>query len=137
MKKAILLGLVLITMLIAACTSAPKDEVSEGSVPEDVPQQTDTGSVEETNNESTENTEITTVSSVELALHNSEDDCWVSYEEEVYDITEFLPNHPDTGAGIIPYCGTSSEFENAFTTKHGTSKIKVLLEEGTYKGTLE
>jgi cytochrome b involved in lipid metabolism len=77
-----------------------------------------------------------TVTAAELAMHNSESDCWVSYDGEVYDITAFLPIHPGGVARIAPYCGTSKEFQQAFTNQHGTSKVSRLKRQ-VFKGTLE
>lgn len=77
------------------------------------------------------------ISLSELGKHNSGDDCWVSYKGKVYDITSFLPVHPGSAEAIIPYCGTSTEFEKAFTNQHGTSKVKTLENMGIYKGELQ
>ena len=72
-----------------------------------------------------------------LAGHNKQNDCWISYQGKVYDITSFLPKHPGSAAAISPYCGTSSEFEEAFSDQHGTSQVNKLIREGTYKGELQ
>ncbi|MDP3966141.1 MAG: cytochrome b5-like heme/steroid binding domain-containing protein [archaeon] len=78
-----------------------------------------------------------TISLTELSTHNSKGDCWVAYNGEVYDLTEWLPIHPGSSAAIEPYCGTAEEFENAFEGQHGTSKVETLKQMGTYKGELE
>ena len=74
-----------------------------------------------------------TISLSELAEHDSEDDCWIGYNGQVYDITEFLGKHK---APLTDYCGTDKSFEDAFTGKHGTSKIDVLESEGVLQGSL-
>jgi cytochrome b involved in lipid metabolism len=74
------------------------------------------------------------ISLTELSQHNSVSDCWVSYKGKVYDITSFLPRHPGTAGTISPYCGSATEFENAFTKKHGTSKVSVLMSVGVFMG---
>jgi len=79
----------------------------------------------------------TMVSSSDLAQHDSEDDCWVAYQGSVYDVTDFLPMHPGTAAAITPYCGMSSGFEDAFTTKHGIKQVSTLEKMGVYKGQLQ
>lgn len=81
-------------------------------------------------------TETGKVSPAELFTHDTEDDCWITYQGAVYDITDFLPKHPGTAAAIVPYCGTGTEFEDAFTTKHGTKNVPVLEKMGMYKGQL-
>ena len=77
------------------------------------------------------------VSSSGLSSHNSKENCWIAYEGKVYDITSWLPRHPGSAEAIAPFCGTSSEFQAAFTGQHGTSQVKKLMEEGIYKGDLQ
>lgn len=38
-------------------------------------------------------------SSVEIAKHNTNSDCWISYENEVYDLTLFLQIYPEELSG--------------------------------------
>lgn len=62
----------------------------------------------------------------ELANHNTDDDCWIVYNNEVYDITRYLNMHPGGARTITPYCGNTG-FENSFLGKHGIgfeSKLK-------------
>jgi cytochrome b involved in lipid metabolism len=77
-----------------------------------------------------------TVSEAELVSHNKETDCWIAYQGNVYDVTDYVPIHPGGAAQIVPLCGTSGKFEDAFTMKHGTSKVSVLEKQGIYKGKL-
>lgn len=77
------------------------------------------------------------ISNKELEKHNNESDCWIGFRYKVYDITPFLPSHPGSAAAIIPYCGTSSEFEQAFLAQHGSSKVQKLYQIGIYKGDLQ
>lgn len=74
------------------------------------------------------------ISSSVLASHHAQADCWVAYQGKVYDITAWLPMHPGSASAIAPYCGTSSQFEAAFTGQHGTSQVQRLLAEGLLKG---
>jgi cytochrome b involved in lipid metabolism len=76
------------------------------------------------------------VSTAELLVHNTLNDCWVAYLGKVYDITDFLPKHTGSSEAIIPYCGSSEEFEKAFTQKHGTRMVQGLVSQGIYKGEL-
>lgn len=69
-----------------------------------------------------------------LAKHNSRTDCWVAYGGKVYDITSWLPAHPGGSFRIEPYCGTSEEFTNAFTSQHGTSQVNRLMKVGVLIG---
>tara|TARA_Y100000310_G_scaffold338650_1_gene428936 strand:+ start:21102 stop:21428 length:327 start_codon:yes stop_codon:yes gene_type:complete len=55
--------------------------------------------------------------------HNAAEDCWVLYNGNVYDITSFLSEHK---SGLEEYCGTSEEFEEAYSGTHGSSKDYIL-----------
>jgi cytochrome b involved in lipid metabolism len=79
---------------------------------------------------------LASLSSADLGLHDSVDDCWVGFEGKVYDITLFLPKHKEYEERLVPLCGESSRFEQAFTTKHGDSKVGVLLNESKLIGDL-
>jgi len=46
-----------------------------------------------------------TLTSAEVALHSVGVDCWTIVENNVYDITEYVPLHPG-GAEILRACGT-------------------------------
>ena len=70
----------------------------------------------------------------ELAQHNSMESCWVGYQNKVYDVTSYLPKHPGTAQRILSNCGTAKEFEQAFTKKHGTSKVELLMKVGVFIG---
>ena len=41
----------------------------------------------------------------EVALHSTEEDCWMVLRDKVYDFTDFLPKHPG-GKKMIEGCGT-------------------------------
>ena len=73
------------------------------------------------------------IASDELAMHNSKDDCWVVYEDKVYDVTSWLSRHPGGISAIARYCG-SDAFETAFLNKHGTSKIGKFMDVAELKG---
>ena len=66
------------------------------------------------------------ISLAQLALHNTEADCWVGYGGNVYDITGYLPYHKNYQMLIVPLCGTADRFQAQFEAKHGTSKVNML-----------
>lgn len=72
----------------------------------------------------------------ELAKHATEIDCWISFQGTVYDITAIIPWHPGGPGKIIPYCGSAEEFAGAFTRKHGTSMVSIMMKMATKKGPL-
>ena len=84
----------------------------------------------------TGNVGVSKVTLSQLGQHNNEGDCWVGYESKAYDLTSWLPRHPGTAGAILPYCGTSEEFQNAFRQKHGTSKASLFMRVSIYKGDL-
>lgn len=59
-----------------------------------------------------------TFSQTEVATHNNAKDCWLIIDNKVYDVTQFLREHPGGIDMIMPYCG--KEASEAFHTKGGT-----------------
>lgn len=51
----------------------------------------------------------------EVARHASADDCWMSIDGKVYDLTAYLPDHPSRPGIILPWCG--KEASEAYRTK--------------------
>jgi cytochrome b involved in lipid metabolism len=73
----------------------------------------------------------------ELNQHNSESSCWIVFEGNVYDITDYLPRHPGGVGQIVDFCGSPVQFEDNFLKKHGTSKVQLLLSSSVKKGVFE
>ncbi len=82
-------------------------------------------------------TELKTVSRIELEKKNSTNECWVAYQGIVYDVTNFLANHPGGAQAIIRHCGTAEQFEAAFSSQHGQRQVSVLQQEGEVIGRLQ
>ena len=59
-----------------------------------------------------------TVLLTDFGSHNSATDCWIQINGNVYDVTNYLNEHPGGADLIIPFCGGSDATE-AFTTKGG------------------
>ena len=51
----------------------------------------------------------------ELKEHNTEDDCWMAINNQVYELTEYLPSHPTKLSMLLPWCG--KEATHAYRTK--------------------
>jgi cytochrome b involved in lipid metabolism len=56
-----------------------------------------------------------TLTTQEIAKHNSATDCWLIINQQVYDVTTYLNQHPGNADTILPYCG--QEATTAFNTK--------------------
>lgn len=52
-----------------------------------------------------------------VAKHTSSSDCWIIVEKSVYDVTDFLNQHPGGAERITPYCGKDAT--TAFQTQGG------------------
>ncbi|GEM_PF-5971640 len=60
----------------------------------------------------------------ELSKHNSENDCWLLIGQNIYDVTEFIPMHPNRD--IVKGCGldATSMFEGE--SKHRGEAVAIL-----------
>ncbi len=147
--RMIFIGLVMLTIFLAACTSVQITNFEEciaagNPAMESYPRQCKAGDVtftevieEEVVPEELEVVEESGVTETELNMHDSESDCWIGYEGKVYDITDWLPEHPGSALVITPYCGTDDDFESSFIGQHSKSKVEKLMQEGIYKGDLK
>ncbi len=78
------------------------------------------------------------ISSQALAQHARPDDCWLAIRGGVYDITEYLPDHPSRPGVVEPWCG--KEATQAFETKtkgrthfEAADKLLPVYRIGTFK----
>jgi cytochrome b involved in lipid metabolism len=56
----------------------------------------------------------------EVSRHASQNDCWVVIDSGIYDVTQYLPQHPGSASAIIPYCG--SDASSAYHSKGGRGR---------------
>jgi cytochrome b involved in lipid metabolism len=56
-----------------------------------------------------------TLNTQEIAKHNSGTDCWLIINQQVYNVTTYLNQHPGNASTILPYCGQDGT--TAFDTK--------------------
>ena len=52
----------------------------------------------------------------EVAAHNRKEDCWMAIHGVVYNLTDYLPQHPTRLDVILPSCGTEATV--AYNTKN-------------------
>ncbi|BCX14170.1 MAG: hypothetical protein KatS3mg085_702 [Candidatus Dojkabacteria bacterium] len=64
----------------------------------------DGNEVQEESKESVSNTDVK-FTLEEVAMHNSESDCYVVYDEKVYDVTDYAKKHPGGAEAIFKNCG--------------------------------
>jgi cytochrome b involved in lipid metabolism len=50
-----------------------------------------------------------------VAQHNTPDDCWLVINNNIYNVTDYIPNHPGGEQTIVPYCGKDAT--TAFDSK--------------------
>lgn len=55
--------------------------------------------------------EMRVISADEVAKHNKKDDCWVTINGQVLDVTKFLPDHPGGAKAILLYAGKEASEE--------------------------
>ncbi|HRE71643.1 MAG: cytochrome b5 domain-containing protein [Candidatus Accumulibacter sp.] len=51
----------------------------------------------------------------EVARHKTPDDCWMAINDQVYDLSNYLPDHPSEPEVIVAWCGR--EASEAYRTK--------------------
>lgn len=65
----------------------------------------------------------------EIEKHNKRDDCWVTYQGNVYDISGFVPNHPGGYEKLVQAAGKDiAPFWNIYRQHFNTSRPSELLE---------
>lgn len=70
--------------------------------------------------ESQSTTIQTTLNDATLSQHASASSCWLIINNNVYDVTQYIPFHPGGQQRIISYCGKDAT--QAFNTKGGHGK---------------
>jgi flavocytochrome c len=79
-------------------------------------------------------TAMTVLSADEVAKHTSEKDCWVILNGKVYDVSEFLPDHPGGKKAIMLYAGKDASEE--FNMLHAANVLTKYLPAAACLGVL-
>ncbi|KAN0065945.1 fatty acid alpha-hydroxylase [Thecaphora frezii] len=74
--------------------------------------------------------QIRLLSRQQVALHNSADDCWVIHRGKVYNVTEFVQDHPGGDDLILRYAGTDmgDVMDDPVEHSHSDSAYELLAE---------
>ncbi|KAI8344929.1 FMN-dependent dehydrogenase-domain-containing protein [Blakeslea trispora] len=78
---------------------------------------------------------MTILSPKEVAKHNKKDDIWVIIHGKVYDLTNFLPEHPGGQKIILKYAGKDAT--SAFEPIHPPDIIQRFLSPDVCKGSID
>ena len=74
------------------------------------------------------------ISAEQVAVHNTEKDCWVILNGKVYDVTKFLPDHPGGKKAILVYAGKDASEE--FNMLHAPNVLTKYLPADAVVGTV-
>ncbi len=133
----VLVMFVLMFFLVSGCTQQteqPKTVAKDSQMKEVMIEEPQTAqSVPEQKVDAETEASIKLIGKEELAAHNSEEDCWVVYEGQVYDITD-PPRHPSMAKSFFRHCGQTSGFEEGAKQKHSKSNVNRVEEYATYVG---
>lgn len=71
---------------------------------------------------------LPTITQAEVASHNSAKSCFVTIDERVFDITEFVEDHPGGGDLVLEYAGKDVKeiLEDEISHKHSDSAYEIL-----------
>ncbi len=72
--------------------------------------------ITDSNKPTVQNSTIT-LDMIEIAKHNTANDCWIYISGNVYNLSGFSDSHSGGPNAILPYCGADGS--NAFDTKNG------------------
>ncbi|OWP05011.1 hypothetical protein B2J93_581 [Marssonina coronariae] len=75
------------------------------------------------------------ISVKEVSHHNTPEDLWIIVNDNIYDLTEFAPNHPGGAAIIHHYAGRDAS--DAYNKIHPPSLIQISLPSSKHVGVLD
>ena len=76
------------------------------------------------------------VTAAELSEHTSQDDCWFVVDGKVYDVTNWLAQHPGGGAVILGASADPSSSSAMFHAMHGNAERALENVEKTRRASL-
>ena len=113
MEKILTALVIFSAVFVAGCTSTPSN--SSGS------------SLSGTTITTTSTAQSTTYILADVAKHSTASDCWIAIDNSVYDVTKYIPQHPNTQ--IEQGCGKDASAMYAQQRKHQGPQAQTLLPE--------
>lgn len=126
MNKKLLLILVGFSIILSGCTHLNKTDNPVNSV-QDTTINDETISTEQPSETPTESSdsEMKNYTMSEVSVHNNSEDCWFVIDNSVYDVTNFIPNHPG-GAMILKGCGKDASSLFYGVAKHQPKAVGLM-----------
>jgi cytochrome b involved in lipid metabolism len=98
MTKIAIITLLSTTLIITGCASQPSPELPNQDTTTTQTQQTTTSQEEIAE-------QLPTYTLEDIAVHNNVDSCWTAIKCNVYDLTDFITQHPGGERGVLKTCG--------------------------------
>lgn len=67
------------------------------------------------------------LSAINVAKHVTQNDCWVIIDNNVYDITSYIPEHRKAQRDVIASCGTDATIAFTDVNKHMRPDVQAVL----------
>ncbi|ETS84318.1 hypothetical protein PFICI_02343 [Pestalotiopsis fici W106-1] len=77
------------------------------------------------------------LTAADVAKHDSKESCWVIVAGFVYDVTEFLNNHPGGAASILRYAGRMKDATDEYNLFHAPTLILKELSKDKHLGPID
>ncbi|KAJ5143974.1 uncharacterized protein N7515_002761 [Penicillium bovifimosum] len=75
------------------------------------------------------------LSAQQISTHKTPEDCWIVVEKQVWDVSDFLEEHPGGSSIILKYAG--SDATKAYSEVHAPGVLKNNLNPEKFKGVLD
>lgn len=122
MKKAVLVmlivfGVVSLSILIGSflANQSEEEQISNQTTNSQSPTATETQTIQNNTSQTTDNG--VTFTTAQVAEHATSSDCWIIIDNGVYNVTNYLSQHPGGASRITPFCGKDAT--QAFQTQGG------------------
>jgi len=127
--------ILLTSLFLVACGGGEIDPIDDNiDITDNIGVTDETDNTDNTE-DPTDNTDTPTYTMEDVQVHDSEEDCWTVIDNTVYDMTEWINEHPGGAGPIKNLCGVDST--EAFAKIHGDSESASAPLPGLELGALE